>query len=146
MGLDVYLELENEVKRTSGIFIREDGGNVEISREEWDRRFPDREPAETISKTSEVFTYNVTHNLAKMAGAAGIYKYLWRPDEVDVRVASQLKIPLQKGLEELNASPEKYREFNPSNGWGSYEGLVEFIERYLDACKEYPEATVIASR
>lgn len=45
MGLDVYLTPEG-VQNIAGphILIREDGQTREISRGEWDRRFPGHEP------------------------------------------------------------------------------------------------------
>ena len=146
MSLDVYLEVETEVKITSGVSVREGGRNVEISMEEWNRHFPDRGPVTMSSRTSEVYEDNITHNLGKMAGEAGIYEALWRPEEVGITKAEQLIEPLQAGLKNLKTTPEIYREHNPSNGWGSYEGLTSFVERYIDACKEYPEATVSVSR
>ena len=146
MSLDVYLTTKEPVvpKRQDRIFIREDGSTKEISREEWDRRNPGREPLVLCDegKADEVFTANITHNLGKMADAAGIYEALWRPDEVGITVASQLIAPLEAGLARLRAEPEKFMEHNPDNGWGSYEGLVGFVERYLDACRNYPEADV----
>lgn len=34
------------------------------------------------------------------------------------------------------------KKFNPKNGWGSYGGLVKFVEDYLAACIENPTAKV----
>ena len=145
MSLDVYLTLEGatipEVKNC--IFIREGGSTKQITREEWDRRFPGREPATvSIGASDEVYTANITHNLNKMADAAGIYQYLWRPDEINISQASQLIEPLQVGLELLLSDPERFKAFNPSNGWGDYEGLCLFVGNYLQACRQFPDATV----
>ena len=41
---------------------------------------------------------NITHNLGEMAGAAGIYHHLWRPEEIGVIKAWQLVAPLDAGL------------------------------------------------
>jgi hypothetical protein len=97
-------------------------------------------------KMSEVYTDNITHNLNEMAEAAGIYKYLWRPEEINVTKAEQLIKPLSKGLAILKDDPVKFQKFNPSNGWGNYDILVSFVENYLEACKEYPEAEISVSR
>jgi len=94
----------------------------------------------------EVYTRNITHNLTEMAEAAGIYHHLWRPEEIGITTAQQLIEPLQKGLEQLRTLPETYRQYNPSNGWGSYEGLIEFLEEYLAACEQYPDAKVEVCR
>lgn len=152
MSLDVSL-YDNTQKiqsseHGSGIFIRENGQNREITREEWDERFPGREPfiAHIEHDESLVFDYNITHNLGKMADQAGIYQWLWRPEEQQVERAEQLIEPLREGLAKLKADPDKFRQFNPENGWGNYEGLVQFVEAYLAACEQHPHATVLASR
>jgi len=95
---------------------------------------------------TEVFTRNITHNLAEMAEAVGIYKHLWRPDEIGIIKARELIEPLQKGLERLRTFPETFKQYNPENGWGSYEGLIRFTEEYLAACEENPDATVEVDR
>lgn len=98
------------------------------------------------SRPTEVFSWNVTHNLNKMADEAGIYLHLWRPEELGITRAGQLIEPLSDGLRRLREDPERYKQFNPSNGWGSYSGLVEFVTKYLEACKENPDAEVNVSR
>ena len=95
---------------------------------------------------AEVYSRNITHNLGKMADAAGIYWCIWRPDEIGIKNAGQIIEPLAEGLEKLRSDPEKYQEFNPSNMWGSYTGLVEFVEEYLEACKSSPDAKIIVCR
>jgi hypothetical protein len=153
MSLDVYLIAEkSELKKVgSGIFIRKNGRTVEITESEWNTLYPNIEPVrmnseETVEETNEVFDWNITHNLNIMAEEAGIYKHLWRPEEIGITTASELIEPLRQGLHELKLNPEKYKKFNPENGWGDYEGLVEFVENYLNACYKYPNAKVVASR
>jgi hypothetical protein len=144
MSLDVWLTGDNPFpRRGSRIFIREDGCTNEISREEWDRRFPGIEPVTAeVNDDQQVYSGNITHNLNKMAMAAGIYEPLWRPDEVGITLARQLIDPLTAGLERLRASPDAFKAHNPLNGWGTYEGLVLFVEEYLDACRAHPTATI----
>lgn len=150
MSLDVYLTLkDNQVPRPDKrIFVREDGQTKEISRAEWDAKNPGREPVtlESDDDSDEVYSANITHNLGKMADEAGIYEYLWRPDEVGITKASQLIDPLSIGLSTLKSYPERFKKYNPENGWGNYEGLVGFVESYLEACKQFPDADVNAWR
>jgi hypothetical protein len=114
----------------------------------------------------EVYGANITHNLGRMASEAGLYEALWRPyqliegydipeDDDDAEYAFEREnkvlakdiIPhLEKGLKELKERPEHYKTFNPSNGWGSYKGLVKFTENYLEACREYPETEIEVDR
>jgi len=90
----------------------------------------------------EFFSGNITHNLNEMADAAGIYKALWHPDEVGITVASDLITPLTSGLEKMRSEPEQMRQHNPPNGWGTYEGLMRFVDEYLEACVAHPKADV----
>jgi len=109
-------------------------------------RCPDCENVHEKETRDYFFDDNITHNLSEMAEAAGIYEHLWRPEEIGVEKASQLIEPLKGGLRKLKKSPEKYRKYNPDNGWGTYEGLVEFVERYLAACVAHPDAAVSVHR
>jgi len=94
----------------------------------------------------EVFTANVTHNLAPMAEAANLYNYLWRPDEIGIEEAHQLAPLLAAGLKRLLNAPEHHENYTPENGWGSYVVLVDFIRAYLKACDENPGAIITVSR
>src|SRR6185312_7325685 len=111
--------------------------------------FPGQEPVVVAAEcdvNTRVYASNITHNLGTMADAAGIYKHLWRPEELGIEHARELIEPLVDGLTRLKREPEKFKALNPPNGWGNYEGLVTFTENYLAACREYPEAKVSASR
>lgn len=144
MSLDVYLEEEDAENLSvgSGIFVREGGQTKEISRLEWDERYPGREPIAVEASSEEVYHANITHNLSRMADEAGIYEYLWRPEEVGVFKAGQLIEPLTDGLALLNSNPERFEVHNPENGWGDYEALKRFVAGYLIACRVHPEAKV----
>jgi len=147
MSLDVYLETNETVISGAKIYIREGGQTKGVSSEEWQEKFPGTEPMVIAEhETSEVYSGNITHNLNWMASEAGIYEHLWRPDEIEIKQAKELIEPLGEGLALLKSEPDRFKEFNPENGWGDYDGLIEFVEGYLDACKEYPEATVSVSR
>lgn len=149
MSLDVYLTikgLQNSPNK-SCIFIRENGETKEISREEWEKRYPGVEPHMIeLDNDEEVYSAKITHNLANMANEAGIHKHLWRPDEINITKAGQLISPLREGLALLKSDPERFMKYNPVNGWGNYDGLVRFVKKYLDACEEYPDADISISR
>jgi len=100
----------------------------------------------TAIRPTEVYCGNITHNLGKMAEEAGIYKHLWRPEEIGISVASQLIEPLRAGLLLLRCCPQMFKKFNAPNGWGLYEHFVPFVEEYLAACEANPDATVRVSR
>ncbi len=100
----------------------------------------------TFEYAEILYEANITHNLNIMAEKAGIYKHLWRPEELGITKAKELIIPLADGLKELELKPEYFRQFNAENGWGIYENLAQFVREYLDACKKSPDATLRISR
>ncbi len=93
-----------------------------------------------------VFWANITNNLSTMAEHAGIYKHLWRPEEIGITEAKELIEPVSKALEDMKARPDYYKQFEYPNGGGLYEHFVPWIERYLQACIDYPEAEIEVSR
>jgi hypothetical protein len=93
-----------------------------------------------------VFDTNITHNLGKVAFEAGIYKYIWRPDENGITVTSQLISPLYDGLKLLKSNPERFRKFEPENKWGTYDLFIEWLEKYINTCLKYPDARIEISR
>lgn len=100
----------------------------------------------TAVRPTEVYSANITHNLNRMAQAAGLYEVMWRPDTIGITKAGELIAPLTDGLARLKSDPVKYEEFNSPNGWGKYEDFVSFVEAYLAACIESPDADVTVSR
>lgn len=98
-------------------------------------------------KTRETYyDANITHNLGRMADAAGIYNCMWRPEEHGIAKAAQLIEPLRAGLALLQSDEPRFSQYNASNGWGLYEHFVPFVAKYLQACQKYPDADVNASR
>lgn len=98
-----------------------------------------------LEKTETVHESNITHNLGGMASQAGLYYALWHPEKAGVETASELISVIEFGLKILKSDADKFKKFNPENGWGSYENLVSFTEMVLEACKAYPEAKVRTS-
>lgn len=151
MSLDIYLTLkggDNGSPDATGIFVRENGSTREITRAEWDEKFPGMEPvtADIEPGETEVFWANITHNLGNMADEAGIYGCVWRPEENGVESAGQLIEPLTKAIADMKARPKHYEKFNSPNGWGLYENFVPWLERLLEACTAWPDAEVYSSR
>src|SRR3990172_3399122 len=89
-----------------------------------------------------VYDANITHNLNEMAAEAGIYQHLWRPEELSITTAKELIDPLEIGLAKMVCNKSHYEQFNASNGWGLWEHFVPWIAAYLQACRDYPEATI----
>lgn len=109
---------------------------------------------------TEVYEANITHNLMKMAKAVlcfslendydvldnneiTLYHILWHGSGQSAKVIAPM---LEVGITELKENREIYEEYNPENGWGSYEALVLFTTLLLEACKEFPETTLYCHR
>ena len=101
---------------------------------------------------TEVYSGNITHNLGKMANQVllsnghTLYQVLWRPDEHDWKFAKDIVEMLDEGWNILFSNPELFKKFNPENGWGSYEGLCNFVYNYRNACWDSPDAEIGVSR
>ena len=117
--------------------------DVYLTRKKW----ISYDAGKTLTEEEEtVYDANITHNLGKMAGEAGIYEALWRPEEIGKTKANEIVELLEKGLADLKARPEYFKQFNSQNGWGTYENFISFVSEYLEALKEYPEAEIHISR
>jgi hypothetical protein len=95
---------------------------------------------------SGLIDWNVTHNLATMARHAGCYDALWRAPENDITAAGQLIDPLRSALVTLREDPDRFKAYNPANGWGDYDGFVDAVFRLLAVCESHPGASVRTSR
>ncbi len=95
---------------------------------------------------AEVFSANITHNLSSMADAVDLYPCVWRPDEIGIKSAGEIIPKLSAGINILKSNPNHYRTYEPENGWGLYNDFIPWLERYLEACKQYPDATIRVSR
>lgn len=89
---------------------------------------------------------NITHNLSPMAREAGIYEAIWEPERLGIERAEQLVPYLTGGIAMLEGNPERFKKFNAENGWGTYDQLLGWLVRYLNACRKYPKAKVWVSR
>lgn len=115
-----------------------------------------------VTQPVSVYSNNITHNLGKMANEvkfgldsmhvneAGeeltLYHVLWRPEEFGFKYARDISDLLDIGWNILLSDPDYFKTLNPSNGWGSYDGLVNFVYQYRNACWDNPKAELRISR
>jgi len=102
----------------------------------------DTKKCPTCGNSERVFSQDTTHNHRSMAGEAGICEVVWHPNENGVSVARELIEPLRKAILMMKADPERFKKHNAANGWGSYEHFLPWLEKYLAACEEHPDAEV----
>lgn len=150
MSLDIYIISPEPVKRKStGIWVRDNGQTRELTREEAIERFPDADPEsiqEIEIETNEFWHGNITGNLHEMAeecfpDVESLYDLLWRDEEPNDIIYYVYQ--LFACLIELQDNPDTYKPFNPSNGWGTYEQLVEFVRSFIHALIDMPEGSEI---
>jgi len=139
MGLDLYFFKK-------GINFQEIRENISNLYEKKRIIQEEIEQLEDAYDDVQLASFNITHNLNKMAEAAGLYEVLWHPEEIGITSASQMIPLLEKGVKELEKYPEKYKAFNAPNGYGKYEDFVNFCRSTLHWCRKYPDAVVEASR
>ena len=150
MSLDITLRMDDAPPAKINedvIYLRRDGRAVRISRQDWEEI--DRsgiEPVTLCAPRGVVYHGNITHNLTTMAERAGLYRAMWRPAEVNARVAADMIPNLEAGIVRLEADPDRFREFTPPNKWGSYETLLTVAKEYLAACRQYPDAIIEVDR
>jgi hypothetical protein len=97
-----------------------------------------------------VLTFAATSSSGLISQIIGVFPNnaitKWRPEEIEKSKAKDIIELLEKGLYDLKSRPEYFEQFNSPNGWGMYEHFVPFVEKYLEACKEYPETDIYVSR
>lgn len=117
-----------------------------------------RENGSTVSKPApdcnyeELHVGNITHNLNQMAmhvpvsDTLTLYNVLWRPDESDLKTTDDILEYVTIGVKYLIDHKEELLQYNPDNGWGSYEGLLDFTKRVGSACLFHPHCEIEVSR
>ncbi len=171
MSLDLYIKSNTLVQhRGTGIYVRNDGGTQELTtKEEVLNYFPDANPDEIEEKyftDSEFFHMNITHNLTKMADKCGtlakcdccsnnalvtLYDLLWHPEEnLKITVPNMGYLDaVMECYKNLLKHPDFFKQYNPKNGWGSYEQLVaktkEYIKALLSISDDFENYTIVTS-
>lgn len=105
-----------------------------------------------FNETKDYFI-NITHNLNVMAehvpiGNVNLYKVLWRGDELKDPIikGKQFEDYLYDGISYLIRCKLILLEYNPTNGWGNYDSLLQFTKDCLALSIQHPNADVRFSR
>lgn len=98
---------------------------------------------EIREETLTVGRWNLTYNLSKMlnlafeVGPGAHFSDLWIN-----KTAEECEQGVRDAVARMEADPERYKQENPSNGWGTYEVALEHLIGFLEVCREYPRAKV----
>jgi hypothetical protein len=93
-----------------------------------------------------LYEANITHNLMNMADKSGLYKLLWRPEELGIKTGADLIHHLRDGIKRLESAPAYYSQFDSESGWGTYNQFLPFLRVLLVACVQHPKAEYYACR
>ena len=110
------------------------------------------------AKEIEIESYlQITHNLNSVVDELGklvgkpYYEVIWRPDELfglkngEVPVGLVLKV-LPHLIKNLLKFEDHLTEYLPSNGYGTFEGLIRFLCDYLKECYTHQESYIYCCR
>lgn len=64
----------------------------------------------------------------------------------DGLTASECIPTLRSGIQKMEDNPKDFTPMNPENGWGSFEGQLDFLRNVLNLFLSAPKATVVVSR
>ena len=145
MSLDISIKAKVPVvKNGIGIFVRENGKTKELTAEEAKERGWDGINREYVSEYA--WTGNITHNLGKMASNVKpvgkpytLYSLLWGGKYKSCR---DLISKLHACILYMLMNKEELKKYNPENGWGTYEQLLEFTKEFQMACIENQDCKI----
>jgi len=65
-----------------------------------------------------------------------------RPPEWSGRSCKEMYPILMQGISLLTIFPQKYKTFEPVNGWGTVETTTAFLEKIAANCEQHPDAVL----
>lgn len=95
------------------------------------------EPAEVVDIGN--YTYNVMPMYAKVMGLRSLNS------DLHGMLAGEAIPILRNGIAYMEDNPLIFQRMNPENGWGDYEGALEYLRKILKACVSNPKCTIRVS-
>ena len=74
-----------------------------------------------------------------MATAADIYYLLWDPEKTGIKKASEMIKPLKVAIRDMITRPDHYKQYEPENKWGTYDGFIHWLKVLFKTCVKYPD-------
>lgn len=87
----------------------------------------------TAKRVTEIYDGNVTYNLADM-----YYKCIDKEKgfkKLDGMNCKEALPIINNAIQDMLNNAKEYRKLNPSNGWGSYEGLLSTLQEMRTCCE-----------
>lgn len=76
------------------------------------------------------YTYNVNSMYQKALNINGL-------SDLHGKSTKEVLNLLENGVIDMKYHAEEYKKFNPANGWGNYEGALEYLEKLYYGCKKH---------
>lgn len=148
MSLDLYIKSKTPIiHRDTGIYIRKNGETKVLeTKEDVLKHFPNANPEEIKVNSYEddiYFHLNLTHNLGEMARhcnahhfaeECSLYTLLWHPEELlsktNMHPTEKYLLLVIDSFLELSSNEPYYSKYNPKNGWGNYEQLLNGVRNF----------------
>ena len=83
---------------------------------------------------------HTSNTSAKIKEVCGSY-----PSEWDGKKCSEMLPVITQGCDRLRSHSQEYRQFEASNGWGTVETTLKFLNDIRLACEEFPTAVLEVS-
>jgi hypothetical protein len=93
------------------------------------------------NEKKEEFIANYTYNVSPMYYDALGFSI----NDLDGMNAKEARLLIINALVRMTEEPDKYKAMNPDNGWGNYEGAMNFLSKILLSCIEHPKRTIRVS-
>ncbi len=90
-----------------------------------------------------VVSKNITHNLIGLWKNLGIYEALYLSEG---KKAKEVLPILEQGLGKLLREPERYKQFDSPNGWGTYVQALPWLAELVEEFKKYPDGVIWISK
>lgn len=90
-----------------------------------------------------VSSMSITHNLAPMWLAAGLWPVLHESDGTSAEVVGKA---IADKLVVMKDDPERFKKYESPNGWGKYTHAIDWLEGLVAECERAPKAIVRVSR
>lgn len=82
-------------------------------------------------------SYNITYNIRDILVKSSNCEDVWTTNGL-IPILS-LYDKFKVGLLELETNIEQYRKYEPSNGWGNCENVLDFYRWFFDSLKDIPK-------
>lgn len=85
----------------------------------------------------DIWINHTSNTAAMIKEVCGSY-----PSEWNGKKCADMYPVLMQGASLLTINSQKYKAFEPSNGWGTVETTLDFLMKIADNCDKYPTAAL----